>query len=291
MADGRVVKINGKIYPKTLKAFAKVNLHLQVCGLKGNYHEIVTLFQTVSLSDELYIEPSLSPGVKFYSEPKLLWNEENTLYKACESFERLTHQRLSIRITLKKCIPFSGGLGGGSSDAGTLLRALGVLLKIPFRTIYKAACKVGSDVPFFLVGGTAIGLGRGERLIFPGDLEGYKVDLYFPGLGVSTPEAFAMIDKENHNEEQDISKAFELYRALKDGDFSKVASLSSNTFERVILRLEKIAKLYEEISRKKAIFHRLSGSGSTLFSLYEPESRDGNYNFVSSAEVKKLNDF
>jgi len=285
-----VVNINDRISAKVLKAFAKVNLYLQVCALKGNYHELVTLFQTISLYDELLMEPSLFPGIRFYSEPAIPWGPGNSLYHVCEDFERETHQRLSLRLTLKKRIPFGGGLGGGSADAAVLLRALGKMFEVPFRVIYKIACKVGSDVPFLLVGGTAVGLGRGEKLIFPGDLPAYKLELHFSTTGISTARAYSLVDKGNYNERPEPQKVFELYRALKNSEYVKAASLSKNTFERAIRETEIMDQL-KHLASNDAIFNRLSGSGSTIFSLYKPGSNRGNFRFVNSDEVKRANDF
>ncbi|OAA31268.1 hypothetical protein AT15_07165 [Kosmotoga arenicorallina S304] len=256
--------------------------------MRGNFHEIITLFQTVSLYDELLIERSNSRGVKFISEPELPWDFNNSLYRACFYLEKEIHESLSLKLALKKHIPFASGLGGGSADAATLLSALGKTFNLPFRVIYKIACKVGSDVPFLLVGGTAIGLGRGEKLIFPGDLQPYELELFFPPVGISTSEAYSLIDRGNHNESADLKKVFELYAALKNCEYTKAASISKNTFEKVICEAEILNRL-KSLSGNQAIFNRLSGSGSTIFSLYKPGSGKGKYRFVSSDEVKRAN--
>jgi ADP-ribose pyrophosphatase YjhB (NUDIX family) len=165
--DGNMVADRDELVEVTLKCPAKVNLFLQV-GRKreDGYHEILTIFQTIDLYDELILRPGVSTSF-FKSDTDLAWNSSNTLYKAFKAVEKHLGKELALEMELKKKIPTGGGLGGGSSDAAALLRYLGETFHIEREAIFEIACSIGSDVPFFLRGGTAIGTGRGEVLTFP----------------------------------------------------------------------------------------------------------------------------
>ncbi|RKX49262.1 MAG: hypothetical protein DRP32_05485 [Thermotogae bacterium] len=117
-----------------------------------------------------------------------------------------------------------------------------------------------------------------------------KLELHFSTTGVSTARAYSLVDKGNYNERPEPQKVFELYRALKNSEYVKAASLSKNTFERAIRETEIMDQL-KHLAGNDAIFNRLSGSGSTIFSLYKPGSNRGNFRFVNSDEVKRANDF
>lgn len=274
----------------SLKAYAKVNLYLDV-GRKreDGFHDIATVFQTVELSDKLEIEWKESGGLSFESNGRIPWNESNTVFLAIKEVEDLIEAKLNMHINLQKNIPSGGGLGGGSSDAATLLRYLGKFFKIPAAEVFKIAASIGSDVPFFLRSGTAIAFGRGERLLFPGDLAGYSVSTTFPESKVMTGWAYGQIDKAETPTRLDIKRAFELYRLLaKNG--KNLKEISINTFEKPVFDFYKdIKKAFDEFSENtEAILTRMSGSGSTVYNLFKGEA--GDFSFVTSKEVKSTND-
>jgi len=268
----------------TLKCPAKVNLFLQV-GRKreDGYHEILTIFQTIDLYDELILRPGVSTSF-FKSDTDLAWNSSNTLYKAFKAVEKHLGKELALEMELKKKIPTGGGLGGGSSDAAALLRYLGETFHIEREAIFEIACSIGSDVPFFLRGGTAIGTGRGEVLTFPGDLKGYSVDLCFPGIEVSTPLAYALLGRSSDRQELSNKEVEKLLSAFRERDLVLIGKLSKNDFEEpVFAKFPVIERAYNKLREKrKAIVTRMTGSGSTLFSLFE--GMDGEYSFVTSTD-------
>lgn len=273
-----------------LKAYAKVNLHLDVGPKRSDgFHDIATVFQTVELADEIDLEWKQNGGIIFESDSAIPWNETNTVFLAVKEIEKLIEKKLNMKIVLKKNIPAGGGLGGGSSDAAIFLRYLGKFFKIPRHKIFEAATLIGSDVPFFLQSGTSVAFGRGERLLFPGDLSGYSVSMAFPDSRVLTGWAYKQIDNNVVLPGINKKKAFELYEklALDSNDLRKI---SINTFEKPVFSFYKdIKKTFVEFSREtKAILTRMSGSGSTIYNLFRGGT--GDYGFVTSEEVKVIND-
>jgi 4-diphosphocytidyl-2-C-methyl-D-erythritol kinase len=268
----------------TLKCPAKINLFLEI-GRKreDGYHEILTIFQTIDLYDELILHPGVSTGY-FLSDIDLAWDGSNTLYKALKIVEKHLGKELALGMELKKKIPAGGGLGGGSSDAAALLRYLGETFHIKRETLFEMACSIGSDVPFFLRGGTAVGTGRGEFLNYPGDLEGYSVDLCFPGIEVSTALAYALLGKSAEGQELSNKEVEKLLSALRERDLTLIGRLSKNEFEGpVFVKFPEIERAYDKLKEKrKAITTRMTGSGSTLFSLFE--GTEGEYSFVTSTD-------
>ncbi len=268
----------------TLKCPAKINLFLEV-GQKreDGYHEILTIFQTIDLYDELILHPGVPTGY-FRSNIDLAWNGSNTLYKAVKAVEKHLGKELALGMELKKKIPAGGGLGGGSSDAAALLRYLGETFHIEREALFEVACSIGSDVPFFLRGGTAIGTGRGEVLTFPGDLEDYSVDLCFPGIGVSTPLAYTLLGRSADGHELGNKEVEKLLSALRERDLTLIGRLSKNDFEGPVFAMfPEIGRAYDKFKEKReAIATRMTGSGSTLFSLFE--GTEGEYRFITSTD-------
>ena len=149
----------------TLKAFAKINLTLEVLGKRDDgYHDIVSIMQTVDLSDTVVVEPS--SGLSVECDADEIPRDENLALRAAQVLRNSTGCQDGARITLEKHIPISAGLGGGSSDAATTLKGLNRLWGTGLSTeeLMPIAAQIGSDVPFFLHGGTAMVAGRGEQV-------------------------------------------------------------------------------------------------------------------------------
>lgn len=182
-----------------LAAPAKLNLHLEILGQRSDgFHELETLFQTIDLHDrvEVSLSSSAAPGIALIcDDPSLPADRRNLAWRAAESFLANADQSLALSIVLHKNIPHGAGLGGGSSDAAAVLRALHDLLPgiHDAAGIAALAADLGSDVPFFLLGGTALGHGRGEILSSLPDLPRRPVTVFMPDASVSTPAAFAAL--------------------------------------------------------------------------------------------------
>ncbi|MEA2066534.1 MAG: 4-(cytidine 5'-diphospho)-2-C-methyl-D-erythritol kinase [Thermotogota bacterium] len=278
---------NGIIKEKKLNSFAKINLYLSIHNKRDDgFHSITTLFQTIDLHDTITIKYSTGKTV-FKTNASLKWNNENLLYRVVEELEKATSQILKLSISLEKNIPPKAGLGGGSSNAATLLKHMGRDLNLPYKETKRIAEKLGSDVPFFLKGGTAIGRGRGELLEFPGDLSGYYVKLHFPDSTVSTSEAYSMFDESGvsyRSNSQAYDEVKKLWEAFKYNDYETIKKLSRNDFEDVVfMNKPSIFSLFRSLDNSKSIIKRMTGSGSTIYELY-PEHVQDSYTFAEGVD-------
>lgn len=178
---------------RRFRSFAKINLGLEVVGrLPGGYHELKTIFATVSLHDIVEIEET-TRGISVRCDHRGVPDDEtNIAWRAAALMQKIAGRKRGVRITLHKHIAPGGGLGGGSSNAATVLRALDLMwgLDLPKSRLVEAAKSLGADVPYFLVGGPALGRGRGDE-IQPLDFAlKHRVLLVQGGGGVSTAAVF-----------------------------------------------------------------------------------------------------
>ena len=176
-------------------SFAKINLRLDIVGKRpDNYHELRTIFQTISLHDDLHLRASSKPGIKLTihgndrlaSEPI----EKNLAYRAIESLRRELKIKSGVEIDLHKKIPAGGGLGGGSSNAAAAL--LGYLQltrkRLPLERLIEIATPLGADVPFFLFGGRALGVNKGDEIYPLADVKEHSILVVAPqGIHVPYP--------------------------------------------------------------------------------------------------------
>lgn len=185
--------------PVVLRSFAKINLGLAIGPRrKDGFHELRTVYQTLALHDVLRVEVERGEGIRVECDnARVPTGPENTCYRMAEAVLRALkiQRRVSIRIT--KRLPLQGGLAGASSNAVAVLLGLERALRrrIPMERKLRLAAKVGSDVPLFLIGGTVMGRGRGEKVSALPDLPAFSCVLVTPEIGVSTPVAFAAWDK------------------------------------------------------------------------------------------------
>ncbi|MBM7558793.1 4-(cytidine 5'-diphospho)-2-C-methyl-D-erythritol kinase [Marinitoga litoralis] len=255
-----------------LKAYAKVNLFLDVLSKRDDgYHNILTLFQSIPLYDE--IEIGFAEKEIFTSDPILdfPW-EKNIIKKAIDTFKKLTGYNFKLKIHLNKKLPQGGGIGGGSADAAALLKFLKEHYKISNSDIIEIGSKVGGDVPFLIFGGTAIAEGIGDKLTF---LEPLTLDFEFkfPGIHVSTPEMYNEIDN-NWNNLKHLGDPMKLYEAYKEGNIRKIRENSFNIFEQAVFpKYPNLKNIKEEMS-KNSIVSLMSGSGSTIFSIKSIKSHN-----------------
>ncbi|MCD7889021.1 MAG: 4-(cytidine 5'-diphospho)-2-C-methyl-D-erythritol kinase [Oscillospiraceae bacterium] len=249
------------------KAFAKINLTLDITGiLENGYHSIASVMQTISLYDEISVEKNQVGEIRLFSgggafAEGMPLDEKNTCHKAARVFLEHIGSRDGVDIHIKKNIPSQAGLGGGSSDAATVLRLLNRLYdaNLGYDKLRKLAAKVGADVPFLVTGGCALCEGMGE-IITPieNGLTGYVL-LMKPDFGISTPEAYRLFDEKKlpygHSSEAVVnSKSFH--------------GLLSNDLEKAVANPE-IMWLKEEIVRLGASDSLMTGSGSCVYGLFE----------------------
>jgi 4-diphosphocytidyl-2-C-methyl-D-erythritol kinase len=185
----------------TVRAHAKVNLDLRVLGVRADgYHELRTVFQTIEMHDTLVCGETPGPFTLKCRTPGVPLDDENLVWKAAAALWTALGRAGGVRDTLihiDKRIPVQAGLGGGSADAAAALMALGRLWGgAPITLLREVGATLGADVPFFLSGGTALGLGRGEEIYPLVDLPPHFVVIVRPLFGVSTAEAYAWYDED-----------------------------------------------------------------------------------------------
>jgi len=270
---------------RTFSSFAKLNLHLAVVGRRGDgFHELLTLFQTIDLADRLRIGPRRRPGIELSVHGGgIPADSRNLAWRAAEGFFAAFPEApfAGVRIELEKGIPAGAGLGGGSSDAATVLLALAGLAELDTRRagiatrLHALAEALGADVPFFLVGGTAVGRGRGDRLEALPDLlrplsGGRTLMLAIPPFPLSTAEVFARCSVSGEPADLPVGVA-----ALAAGAPVSLENLiGRNDLEAPAFAVRPaLGALYTALVDSGAERVRMSGSGSTIFALYaDPET-------------------
>jgi 4-diphosphocytidyl-2-C-methyl-D-erythritol kinase len=248
-----------------LRAFAKINLDLRVLGKRPDgYHEIRTVFQTIDWFDEIRI--TAAPRFEFSAShgPQ---DETNLVVRAVRAFERCTKLKAELSIHLTKNIPSGAGLGGGSADAAVtflgLERFCGHMILESERM--EALRSLGSDIPFFTVGGRAIGSGRGDEVEPLEDSGEYWLVLVEAGLSIATAEAYSWLTISGK------PSSIEGFRAdfISDPESGKAV----NDFEQPVFnRYPKLKGIRDELVRVGAFRAALSGSGSVLFGQFHSET-------------------
>jgi 4-diphosphocytidyl-2-C-methyl-D-erythritol kinase len=256
-----------------LRSLAKINLDLRVLHKRPDgYHELRTIFQTVSLADTIEIDfiPRQTTQVRLDSDLDI---PSNLILRAAHAYLEAAQATGHIRFRLEKKIPMGGGLGGGSSNAATVLLALPVLAGKPLSPAHlqEIAGELGSDVPFFLHGGTALGLGRGDELYPLPEIASRPAILVAPGIHVSTPEAFRALNREltqvtpSRNTSEFQSVAWKLGEQRTSLDWNV-----ANDFETAVFRehpqLQSIKRQLKKLGASPAL---MSGSGSTIFGIFQ----------------------
>lgn len=249
----------------TAKANAKINLTLDITGrLPNGYHSIKSIMQSVSLHDVVSVERTNSGDIEVIcSNENIPSGEHNIAYKAArEFFEYADIACPSVKISIEKHIPSEAGLGGGSADAAAVIVCLNKLFGCGFskERLCVIGAKVGADVPFCIIGGTALCEGIGEVITPLSPLSCGCVLIAKGKLGISTKTAYAELDK-----------AGIPHKEWETSDFSGVpeswARLCSNDFEAVSGNSE-IAAIKSEMHSCGAILSQMSGSGSAVFGLF-----------------------
>ena len=270
-----------------MSAPCKINLHLRVLNRRADgYHDIESVFQLVSLADELSVSIDGDDGSCLVASPLMELPAVNTVSRAVDQFRLVTGISAGVKIGLVKNVPAGAGLGGGSSDAASALRALDALFatRLPAETLVSMAASIGSDVPFFLSGAAAIVEGRGEKVssISPrADLFGV---LIWPGVHSSTAEAYGLVDRW-HAEGKDSSFDWPAVSEL-DGMYQGPVSgwRFGNSFTAPLeARYPSIRDARQALLDSGAVFAEMSGSGSSVFGLFSSsEAAEAAQNLLSS---------
>ena len=252
------------------RSFAKVNLHLEVLGLRPDgYHELRTLFQSVDLCDLVHLEIGGS-GVRLAVAGQALpADERNLAHQAATAFLAAWPVADGVRITLEKNIPLGGGLGGGSSNAATVLQGLRHLLGVQQSTdarLEELGRALGADVPFFLTGGLALGSGRGDEILPLPDLPEREIWLVTPALEVSTASVFQEFRELTGDRE--VSSMGSL--VWGEGVDWEMAARGWNDLQPIVMRrFPEVCRVYNALVEAGARTVRLSGSGATWLALFD----------------------
>ena len=243
----------------TTRAFAKINLDLRIGGvLPDGYHELRTTFQSIALHDVLTFRRTRGPFTIRCDDPRCPI-DGNIVRRAAELLWRAAGRPgppMGVSVSIDKRIPMEAGLGGGSADAAAALRALLLLWRVRLSAAgaHEVAAALGADVPFFLRGGTAIGVGRGDRLTGVRDAPRRWVVLAIPRFGVSTKEAYGWFDE-----------------SVGAGAAPRARThrgRSNDLQAPVVSRHPEIGELVQALRRCGANAAAMSGSGSAVFGMF-----------------------
>jgi 4-diphosphocytidyl-2-C-methyl-D-erythritol kinase len=261
-----------------IPSFAKINLRLDILGKRADgYHELRTIFQTVSLHDELRLRASKSREISL----TIQGNDElarepvkkNLAYRAVEVLRRELKIRRGVEIELRKTIPSGGGLGGGSSNAAAALFGYLQLIgrRLPMAVLIELAASLGADVPIFLFGGRALGAGRGDEIYPLPDIAKLVLLIVAPrDIRVPTPDAFRWLNAPLRN-------AATLTKLAADPKLWEFCALSwsaqgnglSNDFEKAVFkRYDRLDQIKRVLLQKGAAEASLAGSGSAVFGVF-----------------------
>ena len=254
----------------TLRAYGKINLGLRVLGKREDgYHDIETILHRIDIYDELSFAKSEKISLESDS-PELTSGEENLCIRAARLLNTHTGAKGGAAITLRKQIPVGAGLGGGSSDAAATLLGLTELwgLDIKREELHRLSSQLGSDVPYFLRNGTACATGRGEILeYFPLNLP-YWIVVMYPNIHVSTAWAYQQVRVEKPERSDNLRN--NLVDNLTDG--TNLRELIRNDFEPIVFRAHpELTEIKQTYYEHGALFAQMSGSGSSVYGLFESE--------------------
>ncbi len=267
-----------------LKSPAKVNLRLEILKRREDgYHELRTVFQKISLQDTLRFSLKKEKGVSITTDhPNLPVGRTNLVYKAAQSILKSSSYQGGIHIEIEKKIPLGAGLGGGSSNAATTLKALNQLLEmgLPKKRLMEIGLEIGADVPFFFLQGGAIGSGIGEQLKKV-KLPDLWYVLIYPDFEVSTRWAyqnFVLTNKEFR---------FNLHKFLKTPE--GIFRILFNDLEEVVSRkYPQIGIMKNILFSVGALGALMTGSGPTVFGLFQDEkSATGAYEKIKKTVARK----
>jgi 4-diphosphocytidyl-2-C-methyl-D-erythritol kinase len=262
----------------TVPSFAKLNLDLRVLGKRADgYHDLRTIFQTISLCDSLRIDFDFAKRTRIELDSSVEIADNLVVRAAKLVLEQLKVQA-SLRFELKKHIPLGAGLGGGSSNAAAVLMALPGLAgrRMAHQTLLNWAETLGSDVPFFLHGGTALGAGRGTELYPLPDLPKSHVLVVSTGIHVSTAEAYGALGRSVTNALTSAQESL-ILREFQTIAWGLNAGLDNlrlkNDFEPVVFethpRLGAVARKLRRLGAKPAM---MTGSGSAIFGVFKSQA-------------------
>ena len=259
----------------TLPAFAKINLTLRVAGKRADcFHELFTIFQSISLCDRL----TFSPGDKLEltcSDPEIPCDERNLVIKAANAIRERAGVDCGARIELEKNIPSPGGLGGGSSDAAAALIGLTRLWELDLTEdeLAEIAASLGSDVSYFLVGGTVIGTGRGTELEPVEDIKwAGPMLIVSPEADSGTAAAYSRLNAPSLTTEE-LVRILRVYRSEAESVLFEGTGVRNDLEASVFAAFPEVEEVKAELLRLGATTALMSGSGPSVFAVFDNNER------------------
>lgn len=261
-----------------VRAPGKINVFMKVGALQDDgYHDVATAYQAISLYEEVYARPADDFSVRFsgpIDTSGLATDGSNLAIKAARLLARVADYRGGVALEIEKHVPIAGGMGGGSADAAATLVACDHLWGTGLNRdeLHDLAAELGADVPFALMGGTAVGTGRGDQLS-PALAQGtFHWVLALADVGLSTPEVYAELDRHRERHVHDIAPApeqptvdIEVLQAIRAGDPHQLAEYLYNDLQAPALHLEpSLAATLETGELQGALAGIVSGSGPTV---------------------------
>jgi 4-diphosphocytidyl-2-C-methyl-D-erythritol kinase len=256
----------------TLPAHAKINLDLRILGVRPDgFHDLKTIFQSLALHDDVTITARKGPFAIECDDPKIPRDERNLVWKAAALLWNTAGKSRretprDVVVSLRKRIPAAAGLGGGSADAAIALLGLARVwdLNVDIPTLSRIASTIGADVPFFLVGGTALGLGKGDDIYPLVDLPRTYVVIVRPHFGVSTAEAYGWFDTEPRRPVREAAR-----RPVPE-HWPQWATTLRNDLEPAVVRHHPtVSRIKQALLDAGAVVASMSGSGSAVYGLFE----------------------
>ena len=255
----------------SLPSFAKINLDLRVLGTRADgYHDLKTIFQSLALFDNVTVTTRRGPLAVTCDEPDIPTDQRNLVWKAASLLHRTATGKSTppsgALIDLRKRVPSEAGLGGGSSNAAMTLLALNKLWKLDLDlgTLIRIGARLGADVPYFMHGGTALGLGRGDDIYPLADMPPVHVVILRPGFGVSSADAYTWFDEESRKVLKEPAR-----RPVPPGWPAWSTALRNDLEAPVVRHHPAIGRIRQSLIDAGATFAAMSGSGSAVFGLFE----------------------
>uniref|UniRef100_UPI0040578603 4-(cytidine 5'-diphospho)-2-C-methyl-D-erythritol kinase n=1 Tax=Agathobacter sp. TaxID=2021311 RepID=UPI0040578603 len=276
----------------TLKALAKINLGLDVVRRREDgYHEVRMVMQTIHLYDKLNIVKKKENGISITSNLSYVpTNENNLVYKAAELLMDEFDIKEGVSVDLMKRIPVAAGMAGGSSDAAAMLYGMNEMFELGLsrRELMERGVKIGADVPYCLMRGTALAEGIGEKLTQLPPMVKCPVLIAKPQISVSTKFVYENLKLTEETIHPNIDL---LLHDIEEGDLHAIANHMGNVLETVTIpHYPIIAQIKEKMQGDGAINSMMSGSGPTVFGLFESEkaAKKAYYSMVKSGLAKQV---
>ncbi len=251
-----------------LDSYAKINLSLDVVRKRyDGYHEIRSVMQQIDLSDQLSFSENKNGVIITCDNDQVPVDKSNLVYKAWEELSKLAKTKIGIRVHIKKRIPVAAGLAGGSTNCATALKALNKLwdLALTEKELMDIGIKIGADVPYCLMGGTALAEGVGEKLTQLRSFKDKSMLIANPGIQISTSYAYSKLELGKNKKNME-----EILNCIDNMDIHCISKKMYNVMEdSIIPEHPQIGKLKEEMVKRGALGALMSGSGASVFGLYD----------------------